>query len=75
MSAKSPITAGAIPATIMYEVMVRFIFSTETWRDADRACTAGKKMKEDRGEKVAAKVMRNTVRRFCIVVKCEYTGG
>ncbi len=53
---------------------MRFIFSTETWRDADRAFTAGKKIKEDKGEKVAAKVMRKTVRCFCILVKCEYAG-
>ena len=32
---------------------------------------AGKKMKDDMGEKVAAKVMRKTMRRFCDLVKCE----
>lgn len=50
---------------------MRFTFSTVTWRDADRAFIAGKKMKDDRGEKVAAKVMRKTVNRFCGLVNCE----
>ena len=71
ISAMSPMIAGAIPATIMYEVIVRLIFPVETWRDVDRAFMAGKKIKDDNGENVAAKVIRKTIRRFSIFVKCE----
>jgi hypothetical protein len=71
MLAISPMTAGAIPEISIYEVMVRFIFSTETWRDAERALIAGKKIKDERGENVAAKETRNTIKRFRVLVKLE----
>ncbi len=56
----------------MYDVMVRLIFSIETWSEAESASMAGKKMKEERGEKVAANVTRNTMTFFSTLVKCEY---
>ena len=36
---------------------------------------AGKKMNDDSGENVAAKVTMKTIRRFCAFVKREYGGA
>lgn len=55
--------------------MVRFILPTDSWSDSDRAFTAGKKMKDDIGENVAANVTMETMSRFWIVLKCEYGVG
>jgi hypothetical protein len=55
--------------------MVRLIFSMETCRDLDRALTAGKYIKEESGEKVAAKDITKMIRRFWVLEKCEYGVG
>jgi len=54
LSAKSPKSAGANPATIMYDVMVRLIRPTGTCSAWDKSSMAGKKMNDDKGEKLAA---------------------
>ena len=48
--------------------MVRLIFWTDTCRLTDKALIAGKKMNDDSGEKVAAKVIIKTIERFWILV-------
>ena len=54
--------------------MVRFIFAIETSRDRDKASMTGKKMKDDRGENVAAKDVKESIKSFCLLVKIEYDG-
>jgi len=46
----------------MYEVMVRLTLPIETSRARARSSMAGKKMKDDRGEKVPAKEARKMMR-------------
>lgn len=53
---------------------MRLILPTETLSDRDKASIAGKKMKDDRGENVAAKEAKNSISPFCLLVQTEYGG-
>jgi len=67
--------AGARPATIMYEVMVRLTCPTVTSSARARSSMAGKKMKDERGEKVAAKEATQRISLIWFLGKAEYAGG
>lgn len=74
MSAISPKIAGATAATTRYDVTVRLIFETDTSKDSESDVIAGKKMKDDRGENDAAKLLKKMISHLRLLLKAEYDG-